>query len=91
MSACQVLFLFVCLFFGEFSNSSKTSEQNIVTSGLPSKVCCYLEKTLGSFLKLSPIGLNCPPLNMHLSSNTFQYFSHSLTKLSEFCVIRPAN
>ncbi len=28
-----------------------------------------------------------PWVNMYLSSNTFQYFSHSLTKLGNFCVL----
>jgi len=30
---------------------------------------------------------NHPSLNMYLSSNTFQYFRHFLTKLSDFFVI----
>jgi hypothetical protein len=35
--------------------------------------------------------MNHPSLNMYLSLNIFQYFPHSLTKLSEFCVIGGTN
>jgi hypothetical protein len=34
-----------------------------------------------------------PPITEHvfISSNIFQYFTHSLTKLSDFCIIGLAN
>jgi hypothetical protein len=87
-----IIILEPCALNAESQHFIPSFNQNFLTLLIPLKerIGTKAEEigggTEGDFTDNSNVQTH-PPVNMYLSSNTFQYFSHSLTKLGNFCVL----